>query len=145
MGWTVLIAAALPLLVATTAPAAPHVERRADGAVRLQANNATLGEVLEAMADEVGFVALIDDGAAGHRLANLTVSTPSVEDALRDLLRDYNYALIYEGEDDALQRVIVLAPASKGAVRSAPPAPPRRPAKKGAKGARPAGPVVIRR
>lgn len=140
------VAAILPLLIAARAPAAaPRVELRADGAVRLQANNATLGEVLEAMADEVGFVALVDDGAAGHRLANLTVATPSIEDALRDLLRDYNYALIYEGDDDALQRVIVLAPGAKGVVRSAPPAPPRRPVKKGAKGARPAGPVVIRR
>ncbi|MEO8601701.1 MAG: hypothetical protein ABI629_03895 [bacterium] len=82
---------------------------------------------------------VIKDGAAQQR-TNLTVSAAPVEVVLHELLRGRNYALIYDAETAALDRVIVFPPANVNKSRGRAPVRARAPKK----GQKPPGALVIR-
>lgn len=125
-------------LVAAAAEAAPvQCEAGPDGELSLRARGATTEEALQALAAEAGFEVVIA-GELPQRKTDLTLSPAPLERVLHEILRGRNYALLYDGESDAVRRVIVLPPGSKGAAP-----PPRRAAAK-ARGGRPAGPLVVR-
>lgn len=112
-----------------------RVESSATGEIELDAHWVPVAEVLHAIAAEDGFEVVMEEGIA-RPLVNATVETAPVEDVLREVLRDRNYALVYGADATSLSQVFVLPPSSP---RS--PSTPR--ARPGA--ARAGQPIVVRR
>lgn len=118
-----------------------RVVSRPGGEIELDARRAAITEVLRALAAEAGFEVVLDDGIARPPV-DATLQTAPLEDILRDVLRDRNYALVYDG-DDGVSQVILLAPSAPrkpGAVQRKPAKVPRRKQKE----ASDRGPIVVR-
>jgi hypothetical protein len=84
-------------------------ESRPSGEIVLDARGATVAAALDSMAASGGFEVAIDRHIP-RPLLNLTVRAGSIEDALRQILRDRNYAFVYDADTEALETVIVLPP-----------------------------------
>ena len=99
--------------LATGTPGAPNlrVELNSAGEVALEAHEAPIGEALQAIADQVGFDVVIADGIARPPV-NMSLASAPVDRLLHEVLRGRNYALVYDGDDGALRRVILLPPPS---------------------------------
>lgn len=122
-------------------PPVLRVESSADGEIQLDARRAAITEVLRALAAEGGFEVVLDDGIARPPVT-ATLPTAPIEDILHEVLRERNYALVYDG-DDGVSQVILLAPSAPrnpGTVSRKPSTVPR--AKR--KGVSDCGPIVIR-
>jgi hypothetical protein len=85
-----------------------HVASGADGAIQLDARRAAVGEVLLALAAEGGFEVLLDD-AIKRPPVTATLPAAPLENVLHNVLRDRNYALVFDA-NDAVSQVILLAP-----------------------------------
>jgi hypothetical protein len=96
---------------AGTDPPVLRVDARPGGEIELDARGVTIGEALRAMAVEAGFEVVISEGVQRPPV-NMVVSTAPVEQVLRQILRGRNYALVYDGDDQSVSRVIVLSPPS---------------------------------
>jgi hypothetical protein len=104
-GWTRRIVAVFLVLAAglllawpvgaVVNPGAKYVA----GNLSLEAKNATVGELLETIARTAGVDILVAPGfqAAGQKMS-LRIDGEPLEDAIRMILRGYNYAAIYEKE-----------------------------------------------
>lgn len=84
------------------APAGASIKAGANyvgGNLTMEVKNATMGELLEAIARTAGVDVYIASGfqSAGERMTLQIVAEP-LEDVLRRILRGYNYAAIYEKE-----------------------------------------------
>lgn len=86
------------------------------GEMDLEARGVTIEETLTAIAREAGFEVMIEQGITRPPV-NVSVSSVPVEQLLHDVLRGRNYALVYDGDDDSLRRVIVLRPSTAQAFR----------------------------
>jgi hypothetical protein len=136
LGWMV---AGYPARVWAGPASVLEVESGPAGAVELDARRAKITEVLRALAAEGGFDVVLDD-AVVRPPVNATLEMAPVEDVLREVLRDRNYALVYDG-DDRLSQVILLAPSAP----TKPAAARRQPAARAKRNAtRDRGPIVIR-
>ena len=73
----------------------------AGGNLTLEAKNATVGEVLETLSRTAGVDVFVTRGfqTAGERIT-LQIAGEPIEDAIRRILRGYNYAAIYVKEGD---------------------------------------------
>lgn len=76
----------------------------AGGNLTLEAKNATVGELLETIARTAGIDIFVGPGfqAAGQKMS-LKISDEPLEEAIRLILRGYNYAAIYEKEGNAFR------------------------------------------
>lgn len=97
---------ALPEAARAQSRALLKVEPSEDG-LSIEARRAVVTDVLEALSAEAGFDVLVAD-APKRALVNATVRDRSVEDVLREVLRDRNYALVYA--NGAVTQVILLEP-----------------------------------
>ncbi|MBN1380501.1 MAG: hypothetical protein JXA41_02380 [Deltaproteobacteria bacterium] len=97
-----MAAAVLYLLVSTPLghAAVKHAGYQ-DGALSLEATNATVGELLETIARTAGIDIFIARGyQPPESRKTISISGESIEDVLRSILRGYNYAAIYIKEGD---------------------------------------------
>jgi hypothetical protein len=123
--WNTLIRAGLWLALGCCAPvdAAPlRLTAGDDGAMAIDARDASIADTLNALASQSGFDVWLDDRQRRPPVT-LQVERASIEELLHELLRGRNYAIVYGG-DGGLDRVIVLAPSTAGSHRAPPP--PRR-------------------
>ncbi|MCX6574798.1 MAG: STN domain-containing protein [Candidatus Aminicenantes bacterium] len=94
----VLLAAGLLLVWPAVAAVQPGA-KYAGGNLNLEAKNATVGELLETIARTAGVDIFVAPGfqTAGQKMT-LQISDEPLEEAIRRILRGYNYAAIYEKE-----------------------------------------------
>jgi hypothetical protein len=92
----IILAAGLLCVHAAVAAVQPGV-KYADGRLTLEAKNAAVGEILEVIARTAGVDIFVAKGfqTAGEKLT-FQSDGELLEDALRRILRGYNYAAIYE-------------------------------------------------
>jgi hypothetical protein len=126
--------------IAARAPAEPmlRVESSPTGEVALDARRVPIGHVLNAIAAEDGFEVIMIEGSLTRPLVDAMVEMAPVEDVLRTVLHDRNYAVVYDPDALSVDRVIVLPPSDPR--RSRAPAPRTR---RGA-ARRPPQPIVVR-
>jgi hypothetical protein len=132
----VLPAAGIPV----AAQAEPHVQVKSgpDGEVRLDAHDATVAQVLSALAEEGDFEVQMN-WLIARPLVNISVPMSPIDDVLEQVLRRRNHALIYDGDAESPSRVIVLLPSSASKSRRGRPRhPPRR-----RRSSRSRGPTVV--
>jgi hypothetical protein len=106
-GWTRRIVAVFIVLTAGLLLAWPvwavvkPGAKYAGGNMTLEAKNATVGEVLETLARTAGVDIFVTRGfqTAAERIT-LQIADEPIEDAIRRILRGYNYAAIYVKEGD---------------------------------------------
>ena len=91
----------------------------AAGNLTLEAKNATVGELLETIARTAGVDIFVAPGfqTAGEKMT-LQISGEPLEEAIRRILRGYNYAAIYEKEGNDF-RIAALKIYSEGQVSGA--------------------------
>jgi hypothetical protein len=96
----VFTAAGLLLVCPASAVIRPGA-KYAGGNLTLDAQNATVGELLETIARTAGVDVFVAQGfqTAGQQMT-LEISGEPLDEALRRILRGYNYAAIYEKEGD---------------------------------------------
>ncbi len=102
IAWTLLFAAAAVFVAAHAGAVVKPGATFAEGNLTLEAQNATVGEILETLARTAGVDVFVARGfqTSGARVS-LQIAGEPVEEAIRRILRGYSYAAIYvkEGEE----------------------------------------------